>query len=348
MLDNVDKERGETFVQGDVYDVRVLSFRHSRYIEDDRSKWPRRYPPRHQRFKDGYPMQKRMIQTRYVRGFIYTLVCETDVFRAAFLQINDQINNVMQRYEAFKRGDYEAGSNPVPPELACVPFFAVSTSSSLFSSDPAPSSLIDLLGDETEASANQATTGPEDELAGLFGPSSSQTGPTTNNTNASGGARPSTADIMSMFNASPPQPSQPMYGGGMAHPRPAMGYNTSFGGQPNMGMNAAYQQQALFQATPQQQQQQQQQQGYQTPTRGPIMLPGTPQSQHRVNASGSRSGTPSLGLQPNTLGRTASMGGSTSTPIPALAPAPVPATMATTTTAQGKPKDPFADLAGLF
>jgi ADP-ribosylation factor-binding protein GGA len=36
---------------------------------------------------------------------------------AVFLQINDQINSVISRYEAFKCGDYVAAANPVPPEL---------------------------------------------------------------------------------------------------------------------------------------------------------------------------------------------------------------------------------------
>jgi ADP-ribosylation factor-binding protein GGA len=36
---------------------------------------------------------------------------------AVFLQINDQINSVISRYDAFKQGDYVAAANPVPPEL---------------------------------------------------------------------------------------------------------------------------------------------------------------------------------------------------------------------------------------
>ena len=35
-----------------------------------------------------------------------------------FLQINDQINTVLGRYDAFKKGDYSAATNPVPPELS--------------------------------------------------------------------------------------------------------------------------------------------------------------------------------------------------------------------------------------
>ena len=35
-----------------------------------------------------------------------------------FLQINDQINTVLNRYEAFKKGDYAAAANPIPAELS--------------------------------------------------------------------------------------------------------------------------------------------------------------------------------------------------------------------------------------
>lgn len=35
-----------------------------------------------------------------------------------FLQINDQINTVLNRYEAFKKGDYATSSNPIPAELS--------------------------------------------------------------------------------------------------------------------------------------------------------------------------------------------------------------------------------------
>ena len=35
-----------------------------------------------------------------------------------FLQINDQINTVLGRYDAFKKGDFAAAANPVPSELS--------------------------------------------------------------------------------------------------------------------------------------------------------------------------------------------------------------------------------------
>ena len=34
-----------------------------------------------------------------------------------FLQINDQINTVLNRYDAFKKGDFTAAANPIPAEL---------------------------------------------------------------------------------------------------------------------------------------------------------------------------------------------------------------------------------------
>lgn len=64
-----------------------------------------------------------------------------------FLQINDQINTVLARYEAFKTGNYTFASNPIPEEL----------------SGP---SLIDL--DESAPPTTTATSGAVDELASLF------------------------------------------------------------------------------------------------------------------------------------------------------------------------------------
>jgi hypothetical protein len=82
----------------------------------------------------------------------------TEVGIDTFLQINDQINTVLNRYESFKKGDYVAASNPIPSELA-----ATSTRNEL--------SLIDF--DDTSASSsasnNQSTA---DDIATLFGPSS--------------------------------------------------------------------------------------------------------------------------------------------------------------------------------
>ena len=80
-----------------------------------------------------------------------------------FLQINDQINTVLNRYESFKKGDYVAAANPIPQELA-----STSTRNEL--------SLIDF--DESASSAQNKSSGIDD-LDTLFGPSTVSTNPTT-------------------------------------------------------------------------------------------------------------------------------------------------------------------------
>jgi ADP-ribosylation factor-binding protein GGA len=82
-----------------------------------------------------------------------------------FLQINDQINTVLNRYEAFKRGDYAAAVNPVPSEL---------------SRPQSDLSLIDF--DDSSAPSNSSTTAQQfqiDELANLFSLSSSNATPSS-------------------------------------------------------------------------------------------------------------------------------------------------------------------------
>jgi len=39
-------------------------------------------------------------------------------FSDIFLQMNDQINSVVNRYEAYKNGDFTVAANPIPSELA--------------------------------------------------------------------------------------------------------------------------------------------------------------------------------------------------------------------------------------
>lgn len=73
-----------------------------------------------------------------------------------FLQINDQINTVLNRYEAFKKGDYSFSSNPIPPELGG-------------SSAKTDLSLIDF-DDSGPSNSSGSTVQPTDELASLFGP----------------------------------------------------------------------------------------------------------------------------------------------------------------------------------
>lgn len=84
-----------------------------------------------------------------------------------FLQINDQINTVLTRYEAFKKGDFVAAANPIPQELA-----STSTRNEL--------SLIDL--DETAPpnTTVQPVSSGIDDLDPLFGPSPKTTTPPNN------------------------------------------------------------------------------------------------------------------------------------------------------------------------
>jgi ADP-ribosylation factor-binding protein GGA len=74
------------------------------------------------------------------------------------LQINDQINTVLNRYEAFKKGDYVTSSNPIPAELAA---------------NAAPGgddlSLIDF--DESLSPKGGSSMSTVDELGSIFGPS---------------------------------------------------------------------------------------------------------------------------------------------------------------------------------
>ena len=77
-----------------------------------------------------------------------------------FLQINDQINTVLSRYEAFKKGDYSFASNPIPKEF----------SNNTGSGSSAGLSLIDF--DDAPAAA------PSNDLSGLFSqPSQPQSQP---------------------------------------------------------------------------------------------------------------------------------------------------------------------------
>nr|GAT58860.1 predicted protein [Mycena chlorophos] len=69
------------------------------------------------------------------------------------LQLNDQMNTVLGRYDAFKRGDYAAAANPVPTQYAGQAAAAGATSLIDFD-DPTPTS---------------ATTSSVNDLDGLFG-----------------------------------------------------------------------------------------------------------------------------------------------------------------------------------
>jgi len=69
-----------------------------------------------------------------------------------FLQINDQINTVLGRYDAFKKGDFVAAANPIPSEL---------------STNTQAASLIDF-DDGTSTSEMTNANRRIDDLTGLF------------------------------------------------------------------------------------------------------------------------------------------------------------------------------------
>ncbi|KAI0292523.1 VHS domain-containing protein [Russula brevipes] len=119
MLDNVDTQRGENFAKGDVYDQVATILLNSR---PKIQKW----------ISDAESDDPESLDT--------------------YLQTNDQINSVLARYEAFKRGETPPGS--IPAELL------PGKNESL--------SLIDL--DDALGSSSNAGSGakPADDLAGLF------------------------------------------------------------------------------------------------------------------------------------------------------------------------------------
>lgn len=172
----------------------------------------------------------------------------------------------------------------------------------------------------TSAAHSTGAGGLADDLAGLFGPSTTSATMTLSSNSTSSYPRASNADILGMFN----QPSITTAATSMAQPRP-MGFNPSMHTQAQIGATPlpGYQPQA----------------GVGMMGQGPIMLPGTPQQQMKglaLSGSGSRTGTPSLGGQasPPTSIRGSSTSANTSTTGAAAG-------------ATGQ-KDPFADLAGLF
>ncbi|KIK62612.1 hypothetical protein GYMLUDRAFT_42065 [Collybiopsis luxurians FD-317 M1] len=96
MLDNVDVERGsngvtikEKFVDGDAYD-QVASI-----------------------LKAARPKLQKWVE----EAGAGTDAGEDSESLDTFLQMNDQINTVLNRFEAFKKGDYVQAANPIPQEL---------------------------------------------------------------------------------------------------------------------------------------------------------------------------------------------------------------------------------------
>ncbi|KAF8184829.1 VHS domain-containing protein [Pholiota molesta] len=260
-----------------------------------------------------------------------------------FLQINDQINTVLSRYEAFKKGDFTFASNPIPQELS-----NNATGTSLIDLDDAPSTTaaqsgsgINDLNDLFSQPMSQPQPQPQQWAMGGFSqqppvqpqhpitsptptPTTARTDPIFNNNGLNFGRPTNSMSPPHSHSATPPAsiilpgtpgPAAPAaapnyFGNGGAAGKAPMGMGMS-AASPHMGMGVGVAQpqawmgpsQIFGAGSPPQQQQQQQQQAI----------------------GGYR---PQQPLQP------------TVSAMPA-APTHTPA-------ASQQSKDPFADLAGLF
>ncbi|KAJ3822566.1 VHS domain-containing protein [Lentinula raphanica] len=281
MLDNVDVARGERFVEGDAYDQVAEILRAAR--------------PKLQKWASEVDVESHDSESL-----------------DTFLQMNDQINTVLNRYEAFKKGDYSFASNPIPAEL----------SNSGPSSSSAGLSLIDF--DDSTAAQNAtstATTTPSNDIMSLFGPSA----PTP--------TRPSPLSNLSNPISAPVSNLTPPIGGmhgsgvmgsglgmGMGMGGSAVGYGSPFGAS---GNHSAFPRNSS--PVP-------------TVPHTPNYFSGPP----GVNLGLARTGTPST---PQTTQR------SQSTQLAQPQTPNSTAQNGLTQSSQPQPtqaKDPFADLAGLF
>jgi ADP-ribosylation factor-binding protein GGA len=165
MLDNVDNESGEKFAKGDVYDVKSTTFlvSHRRLIVLS-SKLQRSYSTRGPRFRNGSQMLNPTIRSHLVAPFSHYVNISDTLTLDTYLQTNDQMNNVLARYEAYKRGETPPAS--IPAEL--LP--NKSDSLSLIDFDDAPPQA------GSSSGAGSGST-PADDLASLFDSSVSFTSP---------------------------------------------------------------------------------------------------------------------------------------------------------------------------
>ncbi|KAG6839590.1 hypothetical protein C0991_001159 [Blastosporella zonata] len=101
LLDNVDSQGGEQFATGDAYDVRFPYLSILLYLT-------------------GLQQVSSILAAARPKLQKWISDAQTDDPESldTFLQINDQINSVLNRYDAFKKGDYVAAANPIPAELA--------------------------------------------------------------------------------------------------------------------------------------------------------------------------------------------------------------------------------------
>lgn len=288
MLDNVDVAQGEKFAQGDVYD-QVASI-----LTSARPK---------------------------IQGWISNAETDDPESLDTFLQINDQLNTVLNRYDAFKKGDYAAAANPIPSEAQN------------------DLSLIDF--DDSASGGPQPSAGPVseiDELASLF-----SAAPSTNP------VQPAQSSMSAIFSS--PQPAT----GFASSMGTGMGTNMGMSSPPNYNIaNNAFPPQfgssptgtrtpgsIRLPGTPQAQ--------------GSIRLGSpTPNYFPNVAAAGSHAG---IGAG---MGGGMGMNGSSSGTFGAASLAPqnvqpmqpqqsqTQAASNSTTANQSQGKDPFADLVGLF
>ncbi|KAH9852581.1 VHS domain-containing protein [Lenzites betulinus] len=240
ILDNVDTARGERFVQGDVYD-QVASI-----------------------LKDARPKIQKWISN-----------AETDDPESLnlFLQINDQINTVLNRYEAYKKGDFTVASNPIPPELRN----GAGGPSGSGSSSAQAVSLIDF--DDAPAPAPPASSGIDD-LASLFGPSSAPAPPANIGLGMGMGGMGMATSAPSTPGYNPYHPSAQSHSTGSSPGAGAQQLGSIRLGTPQQQapVQQAPPQTGLF-ALPQFQQQPYQQQSYQQPQQMFQQQPMQPQQQ---------------------------------------------------------------------
>ncbi|KAB5591381.1 hypothetical protein CTheo_5172 [Ceratobasidium theobromae] len=130
LLDNFDVSRGEKFAKGDAYDQVASVCRQAR--------------PKIQKWigeaEEGDPES---LDT--------------------FLHVNDMINNVLDRYERYQKGDYSVVAEPTQTTSGAAP----------------KNNLIDFFDDDSSSAPKAGPSGPVNELDGLFGPASASAVPAT-------------------------------------------------------------------------------------------------------------------------------------------------------------------------
>jgi hypothetical protein len=168
------------------------------------SKLPRSYSIPDRRFRNGSQTQNRTIPSRLVCSYFcfakhLSLLFPSDTY----LQTNDQINSVLSRYDAFKRGETPPAS--IPEE------FLPGKNEAL--------SLIDF-DDATPGSGSGAGSGkPADDLAGLFESAASLTSaPVTQPPVAAPSSRPQSQFGQIKLPSTPPLQNQLQASGRVGSP----------------------------------------------------------------------------------------------------------------------------------